>query len=501
MRIIILKPKFALCFLFSALCCCSCKKLVEAPVPSELIADENVYSTDATSIAVFNGIYAGMNTNSQPFQGNRSISLLTALSGDEYIVSAGALSSNLYSSYYNNALTQQTGTVVSGAECWAPMYNYIFRCNAAIEGLTTSTGLSPALKQQLLGEAYFLRAFYFFYLVNLFGNVPLPLTTDPNVNSKLTRSSTEEVYHQIIADLLNAEGLLSDKYLDGSLSSATSERVRPTHWAAVAMLARVYLYTGDWVNAEAKATEIISNTTLFSLASSLNDVFLKFSPEAIWEIQPTAINFNTQEAQTLVIPQTGPTGTNNPVVLSKLLLNSFELGDQRAVYGNWIDTTIYKVSTGINDTVIYVNKYKQNAMDTTIKSTTSMKEYFMVLRLGEQYLIRSEARAQQGKIGDAQADINAIRKRAFLVSKPIIVSDKSGLLTAIWHERQVELFGEWGHRWFDLKRSGKVDEVMKSITPIKSNGSNSWQSYMQWYPLPLKELQKAPNLIQNDGYN
>jgi hypothetical protein len=84
---------------------------------------------------------------------------------------------------------------------------------------------------------------------------------------------------------------------------------------------------------------------------------------------------------------------------------------------------------------------------------------------------------------------------------PITVIDKAGLLMAILHERQVELFSEWGHRWLDLKRIEKIDEIMKIETPLKANGAD-WQSYQQWFPLPKEsDLDNAPNLIQNDGYN
>jgi hypothetical protein len=497
---------FAFSVLRFAFCLISCNKLVEAPIPSESMADANVYSIDGTAIAVLDGIYISMNANAQPFQGNQSIALLTGLSADELALYSGLTSSaNFYNSYYTNNLAQTLGGAFAGAEHWSPLYSYIFRCNAAIEGVQASSGLSPAIKQQLLGEAKLLRAFYYFYLVNLFGDVPLALTTDPEVNIQLTRSPKVDVYLQIIEDLQDAEEKLSNNFLNGQLLTTTTERVRPTNWAAKALLARIYLYTGDWVNAEAKATEVINNTTLFSLLPSINSVFLKNSKEAIWQLQPTDINFNTQDAKTMVIPQTGPNGNINPVYLSKALLNSFEPGDQRAVYSNWVDTTIYKLTATLNDTVKYANKYKLNALDatiTTVTGTTNMKEYFMMLRLGEQYLIRAEARAQQGNISGAQADVNAIRSRAFLPSKPITVSDKSGLLTAVWHERQVELFCEGGHRWLDLKRIGKVDEIMKDVTPVKSNGITIWQSHQQLYPLPLlSDLQRSLTLKQNDGYN
>jgi hypothetical protein len=138
----------------------------------------------------------------------------------------------------------------------------------------------------------------------------------------------------------------------------------------------------------------------------------------------------------------------------------------------------------------------------TTQAYTKMTEYFMVLRLGEQYLIRAEARAKQGNIGGAQSDLNVIRNRAGLPNTT--ASDEASLITAILKERRVELFCEWGHRWFDLKRLGKIDEVMNIVTPIKSNGTVQWQSYKALYPLPLGDLFinniQNPYLTQNPGY-
>ena len=78
-------------------------------------------------------------------------------------------------------------------------------------------------------------------------------------------------------------------------------------------------------------------------------------------------------------------------------------------------------------------------------------------------------------------------------------SDQPSLLAAILHERQVELFTELGQRWLDLKRTGKVDEVMTVVTPLKANGAQ-WQSYQQLYPVLFSDIQKNPNLVQNNGY-
>jgi hypothetical protein len=121
----------------------------------------------------------------------------------------------------------------------------------------------------------------------------------------------------------------------------------------------------------------------------------------------------------------------------------------------------------------------------------------MVLRLGEQYLIRAEARAQQNKISDAQSDLNIIRTRAGLPNTT--ASDKNSLLSEIFHERKVELFSEWGHRWLDLKRTNAVDAVMSIVTPLKANGQQ-WQSYQKLYPVEFSEVRKSPNLTQTPGY-
>ncbi|THU39499.1 RagB/SusD family nutrient uptake outer membrane protein [Niastella caeni] len=479
----------------------ACKKFVEVPPPAGIITENSVYTTNATATSVLTALYGAM--NSSLIQGGGSISFFAGLSADEYTLNGGITIAS-YLSYYKNALSQIDPTKATGAEHWSPLYNFVFKCNAAIEGLNASSGLTPIVKAQLLGESKFLRAFFYFYLVNEFGDVPLALTADPIVNTFLSRSPREEVYKQIILDLQDAISLLSETYVDVTLLSSTVERTRPNKWAAIALLSRVYLYSNDYAKAEEQASAVISNTTLFDLLPNLNDVYIKNSREAIWQLQPTSLAFNTIDAQLLIIPPAGPSTGNsgaNPIYLSKQLLQSFEAGDKRAEYGNWVDTTIYKLTATKNDTVSYPNKYKINLPNPTITATTNtlnMKEYFMVLRIGEQYLIRAEARAHQGKIGGAQVDLNAIRARAGLPNTA--ANDKSTLLSAILHERQVELFSEWGHRWFDLIRTEKIDEIMKIVTPLKANGG-AWQSYKQLYPLPMIELQKAPNIWQNEGYN
>jgi hypothetical protein len=466
-----------------------CRKLVEAKPPVTSLSEANVYTNDVSAISVLTGIYQQM-SQSDLISGARSISLMAGLSADEFTLSSAVSSADLKYYHYIDSLFSNTNLLSTGTQYWSQFFNWIYRCNAAIEGITTSTALTPPVQQQLLGEAKFMRAFFYFYLVNLYGDVPLLTNADWQINVQVSRAPTTQVYQQIIRDLTDAQHLLSNKYLDANLQpyAGIAERVRPTSWAATALLARTYLYMGDWVHAEAQATTLI-NSSLYSLPS-LGDAFLKNKTEAIWQLQPVVTAQNTNDAILFLLPASGP-NASLPVYLSPQLLANFEPGDNRRFNRNWVDSV--KVGS-----VIYYFPYKYKVgKNATITSLSQLTEYLTILRLSEQYLIRAEARAQQNNIAGALADLNAIRNRAGLSNST--AGDKDALLEAILHERQVELFSEWGHRWFDLKRTGKVDAVLSMVRPLKAKGA-PWQSWMQVYPILYDDMLKDPNLSQNTGY-
>src|SRR5262249_27204051 len=120
-------------------------------------------------------------------------------------------------------------------------------------------------------------------------------------------------------------------------------------------------------------------------------------------------------------------------------------------------------------------------------------EMVVLFRLAEQYLIRAEARAQQGNITGAAADLGAVRARAGLPSTPA----PPDIFTAILHERRVELFTEAGQRFFDLRRTGKLDSVMLALAPLKGG---AWSSFKTWWPIPPTDVGIDPNLTQTPGY-
>lgn len=478
---IVMKSKYITCttILFVLILSVSgCKKFITVDPPIISNNGGTVYESDPTAIAAVTSIYTTISRETLLGQGFYALNALPGLSADELTLFSGSTNAGRVG-YYKNALTAQ---IVNGVDIWSGIYPYVYLENVAIEGLTVSKGLTSSIKNQLLGEVYFMRAFSYFYLVNLYGDVPLILNSDYNKSSLLARTPKDQVYQQITNDLLNAQSLMQDQYYDASLLKVTSERVRPNKSAATALLARVYLYTGNWIGAETEATKLIGNTATYETVS-LDAVFLKNSKETIWAIQGvgTGTSANTPEGRIFILPNADPNEAF-PFYLNTNLVTSFDSSDQRL--SKWIK------KSGVYD---YAFKYKIG------QTSVANAEYSIVLRIAEQFLIRAEARAQQDRItgtNSAKSDLDVIRTRAGLTGTN--ASIKETMLDAILKERRQELFTEWGHRWLDLKRTGKVDGVMTSITTTKGG---TWNSNWALYPVSANELQTGINLRQTPGYN
>jgi len=455
----------------------SCRKFIDVDLPTTNTTVQSAFKGDASAIAALNGIYTTMSQQGIE-SGITSISLYTGLSSDELKVIDGADDPTL-TSYYSNSLSSST---YLGPNYWSTIYSsFIFSINSAIEGLSVASELTPQIRSQLLGEALFLRAFCYFYLVNMYGDVPLVLTTEYDINSSLGRTDKVEVYKQIVKDLKAAKVNLNENYLNGSLLQTSNERVAPNKWVASSLLSRVYLYLSEWQSAKVEADSVISNVDLYELVD-VKDVFLINNKEAIWQIQGVGnIVTNTSEARYFILPSDGPNKFSNKVYLNQSLASGFELGDKRKE--NWIGS----VTTG---GVAYYYPYKYKVKD----FFAPIQERPVVFRLAELFLIRAEANLMLNNFNEALSDLSVIRKRAGLQTSVPLEKDK--LLNAILRERRFELFTEWGHRWFDLKRLEKANEV---LIPVKGN---NWQTTDQLYPIPLDDIIKDINLKgqQNPGY-
>lgn len=471
----------------------SCRKMVEIGEPISTMTSTEVFSTDAQANSAIAGIYTRMingsngvsNTPYESFS-NGLTTLLCGMSSDDF--SYYSTTDVTYYNFNRNRLLLADGP---SARLWSSAYTAIYGANAVMEGVAKSSSelLHSNVRNYINGEARFVRAFSYFYLVNCFGDVPLALTIDFNQTTNLPRSAVADVYRQIIADLKEAKELLPDDY-----SFAGGERVRPNKWAAAALLARAYLFAGDNEKAATEASLVIGNTGSYQLANNLNEAFLANSQEAIWQLQQNTgvsnVGNATPEAIEL-LPKPLRTGLAK-FRLSAQLLSAFEPGDKRRV--DWVDSS-NNTPWGAPGFVYFPYKYKTGRHNYSIGGMAT--EYYTVLRLSEQYLIRAEAEANgaTGGLSAAISDLNVVRARAGLAALAgSLTADQ--VKAAVSKERQVELFGEWGHRWFDLKRTGKASEVL-SLVPVKQPWTGDFQLL---YPIPVTEIVANHNLVQNPGY-
>lgn len=437
----------------------SCKKAVTVELPADYLVAGAVFNTDRSAQSAMAGIY------SQLSQGNlqactNGITLFAGLLSDELTTPA----TGAYEEFVTNSLS--VSNTVLQSNLWASLYKSIYQTNALLEGLASSTGVSAPVRQQLSGEARLLRAYFYFYLVRLFGDVPLVTGTDYRINAVKERTPTAEVYAQIKEDLQAALTNLPAAY-------PATGRSRPNQWTAAAFLARVSLFMNDPTTAAQQASAIIQSG-VYSLSPSTANVFLATSNETLWQLVPVQPNYNTWDGN-LFISNAGiiPSYTVSPGLLA-----AFENGDQRKT--QWLKNTTV-------NSVVYTHPFKYK-----VKTSATVTENQVMLRLAEVYLIRAEARLLLGDLTGARDDLNLVRNRAGLGASPAMTSP--AIATAIRQERRVELFAEWGHRWFDLQRSGQIDAVMSAAKP------GLWQPTDALCPIPQSEILRNVNLTQNPGY-
>ncbi|UUF12595.1 MULTISPECIES: RagB/SusD family nutrient uptake outer membrane protein [Flavobacterium] len=435
---------------------------MEVDLPELQLTKKAVFEDYKTADAALSDIYSKIRDNGLLNGTGLGITHQLGCYADELIWYGGALSPSDY--YYSNALLPSNSSV---SEFWRASYNQIYAANAIIEGCEASSSLSITDKKKLIGEALFIRALVHFYLAGLFGDIPYINSTDYRINKSTSRKVVSEVYKQIQKDLLDADEMLNSM-------NQNANRTRPGKYAVYALLSRVHLFAGQWNEASKYASKIIAQDSFYSL-EGIEGVFLKDSKETIWHLIPAAPGKNTDEGMSFIFTA-GPPQTYS---LQEGLINSFSNTDLRKA--NWIGT----VSNG-TARWYYPFKYKKNTL------TAGSIEYSVVFRLAEQYLIRAEALAHLDDFSGAQKDLNKIRSRAGL-SNTIAVT-KEQLLEEILQERSWELFTEYGHRFFDLKRSGKINAVLAAVKP-------GWNSEDADFPIPQTELDLNPNLLpQNRGY-
>lgn len=439
----------------------SCKKLVDAS-PVSRISFPVAYADSMSAESNVTGIYyqaeqGGGGTYTSPYY------VVFPLLSDEMSIGSSTQANNI-----GMAANLVNSDYIQVKSMWAANYAVIYQANSVIENIG-AVQMSEARRNRMLGEARFLRAYFHFMAMAYFGKVPIVTTTDFRVNNALPRTDTSTVFRFVTDELNAALDLLPDGYGDYG-----NRHTRACKQTARALLARVYLYRKDWANAEAMANKII-NDPLFTL-STIANLVVPNSTESIWELAASSNSPNYIAQQLLPAPGNP---TEPASVPGDRLVQGFENGDMRK-------DAFIGYSALPAPGYYYVNKYRDR-----ISGTDQPK----LLRLSEMYLVRAEARAQQGHFtgsNGAAADINVIRNRAGLGNTT--ASTREELLAAVAQERFVELCFE-GHRWLDLVRTGQADAVLGALKP------NTWKPTAKLLPIPATELGANPNLLpQNNGY-
>ncbi len=447
--------------LFLAVMVSSCKSFLDVELPKSQLVKVTVFDNYSTASSALTDIYTKIRDRGV-LNGTNGATRTLGSYTDELLSFGSTVNPIL--DFYNNSLLPTNTTVT---DYWNNAYNQIYGANSILEGVESSSALTIENKAQLRGEALFIRALVHFYLVNLYGDVPYVTQTDYINNRAVARMPISMVYGLIISDLKSAAELLPDGYL-------LTDRTRPNKAAAVALLSRAYLYGKFWSDAESSSTTLINRSEI-RLEDNVNNVFLLTSRETIWQFQSASVGRNTNEGSSFIFTTISSIG----VALNMDLVNSFSSTDLRRA--NWI-----KSVSNATSTFYHVYKYKERL------ATAASKEYSIVFRLAEQYLIRAEARAQRDDLEGAKQDLNKIRFRAGL--EPTSAKTKVELLEAILQERRKELFCEHGHRFFDLKRFNQLDQVLSVVKP-------GWDSTDSLFPIPQNEMSTNINLRpQNPGY-
>jgi hypothetical protein len=415
-------------------------------------------------------------------------------------------------------LTPVNGTL---SNIWQFAYEGVNRANFMTQYKNTNPAgqvVDFPGKDAMYGEVYFLRAFYYFTLVKMWGDVPLftDKRLDISATGVIKRSPKADVYLSIENDLNSAISVLPP---------TQSQAGRPTKYAAQALLGKVYLYQQKYDSAAVVLQSII-NANAYTLVSNFASIFLlagENGPESVFEIQYSSNgansyageaaeqgpgNYQVQQcgvrnltASSPLMPYAAGYSTNLP---TQDLANAYSPGDQReaatclniAAYAaaNPTWNIQYEVAPYKN-TGLYSQKYQPyNGQDATSGGAFQLNypNNYRTIRYSDVYLMAAEAYNQSTTPNDAQAQVylNLVRRRAFQVTDAShdITSTGSALYMAIMNERRLE-FGMEGERFFDLVRSGQAATVITGFVTGKN----------EVFPIPQQEVTVA-GLTQNPGY-
>jgi len=477
----------------------SCKKYLDEKDNSNFVKT-NYFKTPAQAQTFVNGIYPQLHL----FQNGDAYGEAPFITLELFTGHATSLGQSVNN---GNVINQRTDAVNPGFEdVWKNSYNAIANANLALEQIPNVT-MDDAAKKKLLGEVYFLRAFFYYHLVRLYGDVPL-ITKSVTVDSPdlyPTRTDYKQVYDQVISDLQAAEA-------SGLPESDQTGRV--SLGAVRALLASVYLTTAgfpmkkteNYALAAAEAQKVLNGTyTLFTDYAFLHDNAHKNQGELIFQGQ-YLVGVATNAITQLTVPFNLPVGAYGDhlgaMIPTNEFFNSYEAGDLRAQERQFYFSS-YPQNGDPSKTIVFGEHclYKFFHVESA-NGNGICDENWTFLRLPEAMLIFAEASNEvNGPTADAYAQVNAIRARAHLA--PLSGLSKDQFREAVWRERYHELAYE-NKAYFDIQRTHMIYKVSDNTfgdafsTP-NEQGVTMKQQYLLW-PIPQREINTNKKLTQNPGW-
>ncbi|MCC5931142.1 MAG: RagB/SusD family nutrient uptake outer membrane protein [Cyclobacteriaceae bacterium] len=432
----------------------ACQDLL-SPQPVDRISDDLVIKDASSARVALTSVY-------------RSFVALTTpkiVAGD--LMADNLIHNGTFIQYLEISNKDLSASNASAEALWSVVYQVAYRANFVLEWLDRIE-ITQNQFDEISAVARFLRGYAYFVGVTTYGGIPIVTSTEISVNRNISRATAAEVYDFVEQDYLYAlDKVPVQTFNSGDVSNG----------AVKAALARFYLYREDWQRADQYASEVISGigSRQYQLESNFNNVLRDFSSESILEVIYTA--------------------NDNPGTSTNFGLNNL-LEGRREIIPSPDAIQALQESGGSRINMISFNSALARGNDNGWTVTRyGPFDNVTIFRLPEMYLIRAEARARRGIISgpnSAASDLNVIRERAGLAA--INLASQLQALQAIENERRMEFCFE-GHRWYDLKRTGRAGAVMGVY-------SRNWSSTDELWPIPLREIQNNPGLrnSQNPGY-
>jgi starch-binding outer membrane protein, SusD/RagB family len=467
----------------------SCVSIDEEP--ESFITEDQFYSNDQEALSAVNAVYNGLNSSTHTLY-NRLLQIGTEMATDDY--QAGPRARNAHV----RALSGLTHDASNDRmlELWRQSYDVINRANVSIDKIAANSNLTPELATRLINEAKFIRALLYFNLVRWFGGVPIVLHQSDldEGNLNVSKATEDEVYAQIIEDLLDAEALPAPS----EYSSRDIGRV--TSGAAKALLAKVYLTHQEWHHAASKAKEVI-DSNWYGLFDDFADVFnvaTKNGKEHIFSAQFKGyFNFYGNMLGGTAAPNEVP-GVNGDYAdaLNKgaKLYESFADTDERKAV-----TFVTQLVSPVNGNTYTFEPHLHKYYDaTTPAAPGESSKNTPILRYADVLLVYAEALAlSEGATDEAYWAVDEVRVRSGLDKLSDISPGLSpgNFREVVYEERRKEFVYEY-QRWFDLVRRG----AEYYVTKLHAAGKTSAAPRHIHFPTPQREIDINPNLKQHPDW-